>query len=179
MTAATGVNLRDFTERDIDRLIDWVGSSEAALVQWAGPLFSAPLDRTQLAGHLRNAAREGRRILVALDAAGAPIGHGEFSAIDAAAGSARLSRILVGDPSRRGQGSGRALVNALVRFAADELELRRLSLGVYDFNAAAIRCYERVGFRAVPGKLRSGAVTVAGEAWNSQEMVLDLAEFEG
>jgi len=171
--------LRPFEEDDVPRLLNWVGTGEAALVQWAGSQFCAPLDSGQLLEHLRRADRDRRRIFVALDPSGTPIGHAEFSQIDPDSGSARLSRILIGDTSNRGAGHGQALVRALVRFASDELGLRRLSLGVYDFNAGAIRCYERVGFRRVPEGLRRAAITVQGQSWNSQEMTLDLAEIEG
>jgi hypothetical protein len=37
-------------------------------------------------------------------------------------------------------------MRALVRLAFDDLSLHRLSLSVFDFNGAAISCYERVGF---------------------------------
>ena len=34
----------------------------------------------------------------------------------------------------------------ILKIAFDELQLHRVSLGVFDFNHSAIACYEKVGF---------------------------------
>jgi RimJ/RimL family protein N-acetyltransferase len=38
------------------------------------------------------------------------------------------------------------MINAILKFGFEALELHRISLGVYDFNTSAIRCYEKCGF---------------------------------
>jgi len=39
------------------------------------------------------------------------------------------------------------MVAAAVEYGFRDLGLHRIDLAVFDFNTAAIRCYERVGFR--------------------------------
>ncbi len=51
------------------------------------------------------------------------------------------------DPHQWGQGYGREALSLLLRFAFDELNLRRLSLTVFSYNARAIRLYEGLGFQ--------------------------------
>jgi RimJ/RimL family protein N-acetyltransferase len=51
------------------------------------------------------------------------------------------------------QGYGTDALRTLVRFAFQELNLNRVSLQVFDFNARAIRSYEKIGFRH-EGRLR-------------------------
>ncbi len=51
------------------------------------------------------------------------------------------------DPHQWGQGYGREALSLLLRFAFDELNLRRLSLTVFSYNARAIRLYEGFGFQ--------------------------------
>jgi RimJ/RimL family protein N-acetyltransferase len=50
-------------------------------------------------------------------------------------------------PAHQGQGYGREGLALLLRFAFDEVNLRRLNLTVFDYNRQAIRLYERAGFR--------------------------------
>jgi RimJ/RimL family protein N-acetyltransferase len=57
-----------------------------------------------------------------------------------------ISRVLVA-PGHRGNGIGTKMVEKAVRFGFEELGLHRLELRVFDFNRAAIQCYEKVGFR--------------------------------
>ena len=61
--------------------------------------------------------------------------------------------ILIGERSAWGRGIGTEATRLLVEYAFDRLDLRRIDLGVYADHAAAIRVYERVGFR-IEGRFR-------------------------
>ena len=60
--------------------------------------------------------------------------------------SARVGKVLVGDKNVRGKGIGKQLIKKILKIAFDELQLHRVSLGVFDFNLSAIACYEKAGF---------------------------------
>ncbi len=77
---------------------------------------------------------------------GEPVGHAELDHIEWGR-SAHVCRVMV-MPERRGHGIGTAVMDELRRIAFEELVLSRLTLNVYEWNAAAIASYERVGFRA-------------------------------
>ena len=143
------VKLEPFADADIDRLISWIPSRES-LAQWTGTAFDYPLDRAQLVRHLTEARQETpvNFVFKALDPdTGRAIGHGELARIDAKNLSAALARILVGPSELRGRGFGEGIVRALLRIAFDHLSLHRVALNVFDFNQAAIRCYQKVGFK--------------------------------
>jgi RimJ/RimL family protein N-acetyltransferase len=55
--------------------------------------------------------------------------------------------IAIGDPAQRGQGYGAETMRLLLRFAFDELNLRRVQLTVFSYNDGAIRLYEKLGFQ--------------------------------
>ena len=55
--------------------------------------------------------------------------------------------IFLGDRRYLGQGYGTDALNALVDFGFGELRLERIELEVFDFNARAIRSYEKAGFQ--------------------------------
>ena len=159
------IKLTAFTEDDIDRLVNWIPSSEF-LLQWAGPKFNYPLDREQLVKHLLNVNGENPDIIykaVNLDN-GEVVGHAELVAIDRQNLSASVSRILVGLPELRGQGIGKQVINALLKIAFHEMGLHRISLYVFDFNNIAIRCYRKAGFK-FEGILRDARKYESGY-WN-------------
>jgi RimJ/RimL family protein N-acetyltransferase len=146
------VELEAFERGDIDRLMGWIGSAEE-LMQWAGPIFRWPLDRPQLERYLASAegTEPARRIFRAVDA-GDVVGHVELNAIERTHRTATLSRVLV-RPGLRGRGTGAAMVRRVLAIAFGEMRLHRVDLFVFDFNAAAIACYEGLGFRH-EGRLR-------------------------
>lgn len=55
--------------------------------------------------------------------------------------------IVVGDERNRGRGLGTDAMRVLVRYAQQELGLHRVELEVYPFNLAAIKSYQKLGFR--------------------------------
>ncbi|RPI51579.1 MAG: N-acetyltransferase [Chloroflexi bacterium] len=60
---------------------------------------------------------------------------------------AAMLAIGIGEPDYRGKGYGTDALRLILRYAFDELNLERVGLDVIANNQAAIRAYERVGFR--------------------------------
>ncbi|MEW5724811.1 MAG: GNAT family protein [Thermodesulfobacteriota bacterium] len=149
MNGTPVLELRPFTRADMDRLIGWLPEPRL-LHQWTGPTFSHPLDKEQLTRHLAEAGGLRPTLLVykAVEkSTGRTIGHGEIAVIDHQNRSATLARILVGPLDLRGCGLGGQIVRRLLWIAFSELNLHRVDLRVFDFNQAAILCYEKAGFR--------------------------------
>lgn len=98
------------------------------------------------------------------------MGNIELASIGKTPRSAVLSRVVVGDPARRGRGIGRRMVEHALEVAFGELGLERVELRVFTFNEPAIRCYERVGFE------REGLLLAlrcfASERWDALTMVM-------
>ena len=94
--------------------------------------------------------RRNRRLIIAtLD--GRPIGDVELDHITWRSREAEL-RIRIGEGDYRGKGYGVEAVTALLVHAFDEMKLSQVYLRVASNNIAAIRCYEKVGFKK-QGKL--------------------------
>ncbi len=138
------LSLRPFERADFGHLLSWVESAEF-LMQWAGPIFTYPLDAGQLERYklLATGDPPTRYIYTAL-AGGEAVGHIELSQVDRRHSSATLARVLVA-PGRRGAGLGRQMVSQALGIGFDTLGLHRLDLNVFDFNHAAIACYTRAG----------------------------------
>jgi len=60
------------------------------------------------------------------------------------------------------------MINEILKIAFENLKLHRVSLGVFDFNVAAIACYEKSGFTK-EGILRHSR-KLGNDYWNLQIM---------
>jgi len=164
------IELRIFERNDFARLIGWIKSPEF-LLQWAGLNFRYPLDKTQLEKYIQGSEGDQpvRRIFKAIDINNnAVVGHIELNNIDLRNKSARVCRVLVGKPSLRGRGIGTQMMRRLLKIGFDQLGLHRIDLFVFDFNKAAIRCYEKLGF-VKEGHLRE-VRRIGGEYWSLYHM---------
>jgi RimJ/RimL family protein N-acetyltransferase len=140
------VHLRPFSLTHADRLVDWV-DSPSFLLQWAGPVFTYPLDATQLRDHLDETAdpEPSRMAFEAVDGDDEMVGYLELNRIDRDNRSASVSRVIVA-PGHRGHGYGASMVEQLLEIGFESVGLHRIELRVFDFNESALACYERVGF---------------------------------
>ena len=71
----------------------------------------------------------------------------------------------IGERAYWGNGYGTEAMLLLLRFAFDELNLQRVSLGVYAYNPRAIRSYEKAGFQR-EGLIR-GDCHRNGQRWDT------------
>jgi RimJ/RimL family protein N-acetyltransferase len=150
------IKLEYFNKSDFKQLIEWSGD-EAFLLQWAGPQFKFPLTEEQITNYFEGSNdinKSDKLIFKAIDGqTGTVIGHISIGGIDRENRSGRIGKVLVGKSLERGNGIGQQMIKAILRIGFEELKLHRISLGVFDFNEAGIKCYEKAGFSR-EGRLR-------------------------
>ncbi|MEW2588696.1 GNAT family N-acetyltransferase [Streptomyces virginiae] len=147
---------------DAPTLRSWI-SGPTDLMTWAGPNFRWPLDDAQLAAY---AAEPGRRTWTGVSPDGTPLGHVSLA-------DGRLGRVLIA-PGARGRGLGERLVSLAVRVGFDELALPEIGLGVWTHNTAALRIYEKLGFRTTA--TLEAVETVDGAPWSVHRMRLTATD---
>jgi aminoglycoside 6'-N-acetyltransferase len=81
------------------------------------------------------------------------------------------------DPALHGQGLGTEAVRRLVRMLIEERGHHRITIDPATDNAAAIRSYEKVGFKRV-GVMREHERDVGGEGWHDSLLMELLASDE-
>jgi RimJ/RimL family protein N-acetyltransferase len=74
----------------------------------------------------------------------------------------------IGEPGYWSKGYGTDVMNVLLRFAFIEINLRRVTLTVFEYNPRAIRSYEKAGF-SHEGHLRN-YLNREGRRWNELYM---------
>ena len=98
----------------------------------------------------------------------AVVGHIDLDAIDLQVRSAKICRVLVGEYSLRGKGVGVQMVRKILEIGFEQLGLHRIILNVNEYNEAAIRCYEKVGF--VKEKYIPNSIKIGNKYWGFERM---------
>jgi len=158
------IELKPFTESDFEKFKSWVNSEEE-LFQFAGPLFSFPLTDIQLYEYIK--MTDNKPLKVVLKSTNESIGHCELNFQN---GNHRLSRILIGKKELRGQKLGEQVVRKMVELIFQDPNVNEVDLNTFEWNRAAVKCYEKVGFRVNESKKEK--MTVKGNDWTKLNMVI-------
>ena len=173
------IRLEHFEKTDFDQLISWLNSEEL-LINWAGSLFSFPLTRSSMEWYLRdtnNLQTSDALVYKAVEEeTGKVIGHISLGGISRKNRSARISRVLIGDDENKGKGYCKQMIRAIIQIGFEDLNLHRISLGVYDYNASALKCYEACGFK-IEGTMRD-VLLYKEKWWSLIEMAILEHEWE-
>jgi RimJ/RimL family protein N-acetyltransferase len=70
----------------------------------------------------------------------------------------------IGETEYWSKGYGTDIMNVLLRFAFTEINLKRVTLNVFEYNPRAIRSYEKAGFRH-EGRIRK-ILNKEGKRWD-------------
>jgi RimJ/RimL family protein N-acetyltransferase len=140
------IYLRAIEQSDIEPCYRWMNDREVTQYILAGKW---PLSRLAEQAWVDRAARgenpNDRALAICLRDGGRHIGNTGLHRIDWHSRTAVLG-ILIGEKDCWGQGYGTDAVRTLVRYAFEDLNLRKVSLSVLAHNGRAVRCYEKCGF---------------------------------
>ena len=103
------------------------------------------------------------------------LGFARLTNIGWSHGTASLS-LGIGEPSNRGKGFGGEVLKLILRFAFRELNLFRISARVPGYNQAALRLFEKAGFKKEVCQRKS--YLRAGKRWPVIHLGLLLSEWE-
>lgn len=158
------IRLRPYRAPDADAVLSWC-PEERGYYQWtAGTLGDFPVTRQQFQ------FAETTMAFTAFDETG-PVGFFTLRPLGESPEELRLGYVIV-RPDCRGRGYGQAMLRLGIQFAFELYGAKRLTLGVFDNNPSACRCYRALGFQDVPG----GAAAphrILGELWTGREMALE------
>ena len=84
--------------------------------------------------------------------------------------------IVIGESDARGRGYGTEAMRLLLDYAFTAAGMHSVMLWVYEFNPAARRCYEKVGFREIGRRRESRWLN--GRFWDEIAMDVLSSEFE-
>jgi RimJ/RimL family protein N-acetyltransferase len=106
-----------------------------------------PTTITQLQAYVQNTLQDSNTIFFALCSQdNEHIGNVKLDRIDWVAGTCELG-IIIGDERYRGKGLGKEAMLLLIQYAFNDLNLRKISLAVFENNQHAKKLYESLGFQ--------------------------------
>lgn len=157
------IKLKPFKTEDWQYINQWI-ANESELIQFAGQIFTFPIDKNQIENYLSNSKK--RTVFRIENENDEPIGMAEISIEDE--NVAKLARILIGEKSLRGKGVGTELINQLTEYAVKNLKKKTIRLNVYQWNIGAMKCYQKAGFTQTDKPTKY--VKVGDETWKITEM---------
>ncbi|WP_276501450.1 GNAT family N-acetyltransferase [Terrimonas pollutisoli] len=164
------IQLRKFDQGDYDNLISWIDSEEM-LIRIAGRQMSFPVTKEQLDISQSDAKRNAFSIIDS--ETGKSIGHCELYLLE---NSAKIDRVIIGDLSMKGKGLCYPLMKLLLDYGFNILKQSAIELNVFDWNTAAISCYEKAGLKKNNDKTMEFETN--GEKWIAFNMSIDRKTYE-
>ena len=162
--------LRAYRREDSPVIAKWIRSEEE-MHRWAADHFRTfPLGDYDIDDKYSPDLKTGRLFpLTATDDDGKACGHLLIKYPEDGNDTVRFCFVVV-DPDKRGKGSGRELIRLAISFVRDNLNASRITLGVFDNNPKARKCYESQGFTPYS----SHEYTCGDEVWNCTDMEINL-----
>ena len=159
------LRLRPYTEDDADTILSW-SKDESAFYKWtAGVLGAYPIGKEQF-GFVKK--------LMAFTAVDDDAVIGFFTMRRPSEGFDELRfGFVVVDPEKRGRGYGKRMLQLGIKFAGEIYGAKKVSLGVFENNQSAYRCYKAVGFQDTVLE-ETETYTVLGEEWKCLELEMSL-----
>ena len=159
------LRLRPYNGKDADTILSWC-KDESAFYKWsAGVLGDYPISREQF-GFVNNLMA-----FTAIDDE-AVIGFFTMRRPSDSFDELRFGFVIV-DPEKRGRGYGKRMLQLGIKYAKEIYGAKKVSLGVFENNEPAYRCYKSVGFKDIVLE-ETEKYTVHGEEWKCLELEMDL-----
>jgi len=158
-----------FKIEDWQYLEKWI-ANESELIQFAGSIFSFPIDQKQIENYLLDSNRKVFRVQTNNKQT---IGMVEISL--EASNVTKLARIVIGEKSMRGKGIGTKLIKKLTAYAFNSLKANKVVLNVYSWNMGAIKCYQKVGFSQTDKPI--AYAWVGNDKWETIAMEMRTGDF--
>ena len=164
------VTIRPITYDDTENIIKWRNSEYVNSRFIDRRLFT----KESHEAWLKNFVETGRvaQFIILLD--GEAVGSVYLRDIDPDTKEAEYG-IFIGEESARGKGVGTKSAKLILKYAFEELGLKKIFLRVLKNNPGAVRSYEKAGFKKID---RVDTLTVDGETLEVIFMELEKKDFE-
>ena len=170
------LRLRPYKHRDSELIASWL-KDEDIFWKWGGdrfdgfPVSAEDIDRkySEMNGDCEE--YDNFYPLMAYGKDG-PVGHFIIRYINGNPEVLRFGWVVV-DDSKRGRGYGKRMLQLGLDYAFKILKAKKVTIGVYENNAAAFGCYKSLGFKEAPDKAPV-IHNIKGREWKVIELEYEL-----
>ena len=161
------LRLRPWREEDAGAVVSWIGN-EFAFRQWCADRYDHyPVTAEDVCAQYRAQAGADFYPMTAFDESGI-VGHMILRFTDSAKTVLRFGFVIV-DSRKRGRGYGREMLRLALIMAFEVLKAETVTLGVFENNPGAYRCYRAAGFEDTGERKRC---RILGREWICREMAV-------
>ena len=165
------MRLRKYEPDDAKNIISWLDNERDFRLWSADRYNSYPITENEINENYKKCSEMGFfQPMTLIDDNEIPIGHLILRSVDSDDNIIRFGFIIV-DNKVRGKGYGKILIRSAIEYVRNELNVRKISLGVFKENVNAYKCYLASGFREVD--IEKDAYVFDGEKWDCIEMILE------
>ena len=140
------LSIREYSPQDAEIILSWI-TDEKTFRQWSADKYENYPAMPEDVNDFYDSIRPNGAIPLIFCHDGKAVGHFILRPLsDGSVNTVRIGFIIV-DNSLRGKGYGKKMLEAALKYALDKFKCERITLGVFENNPKAQRCYESVGFR--------------------------------
>lgn len=162
------MKLRKYQSSDAEVVTTWI-KNEYAFRQWSADRYkSYPITAYDMNLYYEN-EKSNKKIFImtAVDDSGI-VGHFTLRFAEESTQNVRLGFVIIDDKKRK-KGYGKKMVDLAVKYAFDNIGVNKITLGVFENNSNAIKCYKSCGFQEIKTDMIE-SYECMGEIWNCIEM---------
>jgi len=169
------LSIRPYKPQDAEKIVTWL-KDEISFLKWSGSLlgdFPLKADYMNEVYFNKNGLCEEADNFYPWTAFDEDeiIGHFIMRYTDGNKKNLRFGWVVV-DDSKRGKGYGREMLQLGLKYAFEIMKVEQVTIGVYDNNPSAVKCYRSLGFVDNLEK-EPGIVKVKDEEWKCLELVIE------
>lgn len=167
------IKLRKYKSEDANHIIDWL-DDEMIFYQWSADRYGKyPINANDINNFYLNSHIE--HVFTATDEKDRVIGHFILRYPDEKDKTTLRIGFVIIDNSLRGQGIGKRMICEAIKYSFNMLKAEKLTIGVFENNAAAFRCYKSCGFDEIEDVCE---YKCKGEIWNCIEMQITSEKYK-
>ncbi len=173
------LRLRHYKPCDAKYIVQWI-KSETELRKWSSdkfgdfPITEDDINKKYIDNNGDCLEEDNFYQMTAFDENGI-VGHLIMRFTDEKKSVLRFGFVIT-DPSRRGQGFGKAMILLSVKYAFEIFKAEKITIGVFENNPSAYFCYKSAGFKDIPSKTPE-YYTIMGEQWKCLEMEINKNDY--
>ena len=139
------INIREMTKKDIPVIVSFFeDTTEDFMNQWGGGRwYKYPITAKQIESVTKT--RKDNTLYFVISNDNDVIGSFELDYINWDEKKCSICRYII-KKEYRSQGYGTKVIKIIVQNAFNKLNMKKVTLSVYDFNIGAIKCYQKAGF---------------------------------
>ena len=172
------LRLRPYKPGDAGTILAWC-RDETAFRKWTGdryasfPITEADMNEKYMDRNGDCPEPDNFYPMTAFDETGIS-GHLIMRFTDAEKTALRFGFVIV-DEAKRGRGYGKEMIRLALRYAFEILKADRVTLGVFDNNLPAYRCYKSAGFK--DSEKEGAECMLMGELWKIIELEMTREDY--